>query len=116
MKQLVRCAGELGRIAKILLPAIGKTESSRVVIHVVGDEQIEPTVAVVIEKRRRRAPACVVDSGIRRGDESPIAAIDEQSIRTVIREVDVGKAIVVDVRDGDSDTVLMVYQARQGSD
>ena len=67
-------------------------------LHVVADVQIEPAVTVVVEKRRRDAPAGIVGpAGARDVGERPVAVVVEQLVRAEVGEVEIDAAVVVDV-------------------
>jgi hypothetical protein len=69
---------------------------------VVGDEQVEAAVAVVVEEGTAGAPArpCARDPGAR-GDVGEPAApvVVEELVEPVVGDVDVGAAVVVEVAD-----------------
>src|SRR5262249_44830909 len=69
-------------------------------IDVVGDEEIEPAVAVVIEEGRARAPPRIADARLA-GDvaERPIAVVVEEHRRTERRDEQILIAVVVVVAD-----------------
>jgi hypothetical protein len=75
-------------------------------VSVVHHHQIEPTIAIVVEERRARAPAWIVRTALLRdvGKLSP-TFVQIHLIGTEIREIKIGQAVVVDISDGDAHAV-----------
>src|SRR5207248_10967886 len=72
-------------------------------IHVVGDEQIEPAIAVIIEKGGAGAPSGVIGFCLLRYIcKSAVAVVEPHLIRAEIAEVKIRPAIVVDVANRDA--------------
>ena len=71
-------------------------------VAVVGDVEVEVAVVVVVEERPARRPVGPVDPG-RLADvaERAVAVVQEEDVRAVVAEEDVGVAVVVDVADDD---------------
>lgn len=87
------------------------------VVEVVGDVEVEPAVAVVIEEAGRRAPAGVPDASRRRDVfEAAVAPVAPELVRAVIREVKIDVAIVVDVAGRDAVTITGVAETAFGGD
>ena len=58
-------------------------------IEVAGDEQVQPSVVVVVEKSGRGRPAAGADARLRRHiGESSIAAVAIEGVAPVVRDVD----------------------------
>ena len=74
---------------------------------VVADEQVEPAVAVVVDERRRHAPAAaIVRAGLLRDvGERAVAVVAEQLAAAEAREVEVDAAVVVEVAGRDAHAV-----------
>ena len=67
-------------------------------VQIVRDEQIERTVAVIIDKRGARAPAGARHAGARRDIfEVTAAVVSQQDIAPEVGDVQVGEAVVVEV-------------------
>src|SRR5438094_717254 len=83
------------------------TSSNRaLVIHVVGDDQIEPAVAVVVEEGRGHAPFRTLETRVLRDVfERPVVAVHEQAKTAVFRDHNIRPSVVVDVADGDPHAV-----------
>ena len=84
------------------------------VIHVTPDIQVEKSVQVVVEERRRRGPAVRTDA--RLGGhllEPTVACVAVESIRSEVRDVDVVVTIVVHVTDGHAHAIAGVAEAGQ---
>src|SRR5262249_1132184 len=80
----------------------------RVIVHVTNDDEVEPAVAVKIEKGGRRAPGRNVEPGLLgRVAEGTVALVEKELDPVVLRYEDVQKAVVVDVADGDSHVVAV---------
>ena len=63
-----------------------------------ADEKVEPSVAVVVDKRGRHAPAVVICPALLRDvRERAVAVAAIQLIATEIRDVQVDTAVVVEV-------------------
>ena len=75
---------------------------------VVGDEQIEPAVFVVIEPSRAGGPSAFIRDTSFRGDvgESAVAVVVIEDGAAVASHVEIGIAVVVEVADGDSLAVV----------
>ena len=86
-------------------------------VDVVGDEQIEPPVAVVVEPRRARREAGVADAGgVGHVREAHAAEVMEQAVLAERGDVEIGPAVVVVVAGGGAETVERDAQPRCGSD
>src|SRR5579863_9929612 len=75
--------------------------------HVAGDEEVEMAVVIVIEEARRTAPASGFDA--RFGGyvgEGAVAIIVVEDIFSVVRDVEVGEAIVIVISDSDAHAVV----------
>ncbi len=82
-------------------------------LDVAGDEQVQAAVAVVVEPEGARREPGVADAGLR-GDvfEAAASVVTEQAARAERRDVDVGVAVVVEVRRRDAKPVHLDRQAR----
>jgi len=73
-------------------------------IEVMGDEQIEMAVAVVIDERTTRSPSTLpVEESCVLGDiaEGPVAIIVIQDILSPVRDENVVKAVVIVIGNAD---------------
>ena len=72
-------------------------------IDVIREEQIELSVAVVIEERGRGAPARIIDAGLARHiAKSAAAEVLQLLIGTQIRDIEIHPTVVVEVTGGHS--------------
>ena len=86
-------------------------------LDVVGHEQVEPAVVVVIEPERARGKPRVADAGLRgHVEEMAAAQISEQSIAPERRQVHVDVSVVVVVGGGGPDSVQFDVESRAGGD
>ena len=112
----VRCGGnDAGRV-------FGHGSPREVFRGVVEQEQVETSIAVVIEEHGVRGKAGIVDVVLRGGfGEGAIAVVDEQQIPALLRprpgrsghgDIDVEVTVVVDVDHGDAGRPAMGLDAR----
>ena len=82
------------------------TRPGRVIVQIVGHDEIKPAIAVVIEEARRCAPVQALQPGLL-GDlpEATVALIEEKPRTAELRDQHVGPAVVVDVANGDAHAV-----------
>ena len=67
-------------------------------VDVVGDEQVEPAVAVVVGERRAGRPSRIADAGLLgHVRERPVTVVAIQLVRAVAGDVEVVPAVVVEV-------------------
>ena len=103
-----------GRAVRLLL-AVEAAEHVvlRRPLHVVADEEIEQAVAVEVEPQRRRAErrAAAEAARLRDVDERALAGIAEQPVLADAGDEEVGKAVVVEVADGDAHPVHLHVEA-----
>src|SRR5207247_6318725 len=93
------------------------TDLRRIVVDIVGDDEVEPAVAVVIEEAGRRGPQGVFDSGgLGDVDEGAVAVVAEEADAAVFGNENVGETVVVDVGDGDAHAVTADVEAGAGAD
>jgi hypothetical protein len=88
------------------------------VLQVVADEEIEVAVAVVVEERRRNAPARIIRPALLRDvGKRPVTVVPEQLIRSEDRDVQVD-AVKRNVRVPSAATVRSLRNRRllSGSD
>ena len=85
---------------------------------VVADEQVEPAVAVVVEERRRDAPAArVADAGgFRHVGERAVAVVAEKHGARESRAIQVHEAVVVEVARRDAHAIRPQANPALGSD
>src|SRR6185295_4995664 len=83
-------------------------------LHVPGDEQVEPSVVVVVEEARARAPAGAADAGAG-GDvtEGAVAVVAVEGVATVTGDVEVLEAVVVVVARGHAHAVDVLRHSRE---
>src|SRR5258706_6291950 len=68
-----------------------------------ADIEIEPAVAVVVEKRRGDAPSAVVDTaGLRHVAERAVAVVAPQLVPAEVGQIEIDAAVVVDIAGGDA--------------
>ncbi len=93
------------------------TGPARTVIEIVNDDKIEPTVAIVIDERRRRAPENEIKTG-RACDvsEGAVAIVEEQPRAAVLRNEHIRKAVIVYIADGHTHAITGDVQPRAGAD
>ena len=76
------------------------------VVQVVADEQVEPSVAIGVDERRRDAPGGIVRAaGGRDLDERAVTLVPKHLVGAEAREVQVNPPVVVDVPGGDAHPV-----------
>jgi hypothetical protein len=81
-------------------------------LDVVGNEEIEAAVAVVVEEGGARREAAVADAGFRRDvREAPVAEVAEEAVAAERGEVHVDEAVVVVVGRGDAHAVRLDVEA-----
>ena len=69
-------------------------------IHEVADEQVEPAIVVVVEPDSAGSPSGSGDAGLLGHiGESAVAVVVIENAATVLRDVEVGKAVAVVVAD-----------------
>ena len=97
-RQSARAAlhGDAVELAELAFAELGQRVEPDV--DVVGDEQVEPAVAVVVGERRAGRPPRIADAGLR-GDvrERPVVIVAIQMVRAVAGDVEVVPAVVVEV-------------------
>ena len=85
--------------------------------HVVGDEEIELAVAVVVEPGRARRETGIGDAGLRRHiDERARPRVAKQAIGAERRDVEIGPAVVVVVAGGHAEPVELGRKTRGTGD
>ena len=91
--------------------------AAEIEVHVVGDEQVQRAVAVVVEEGRGDAPPGIVGAGgLRRILEPPSAQVAPEAVRPEVRHVQVGPAVAVVVRGGHAHAVAGGVEARVRGD
>ena len=101
-EQFARRWGKPGRGTVFRSAAGIVTARGGVVVDVVDNTQVEPTVAVVIEERRGRCPLEVDESGFpRHVGEAHASQVQQQFHAVHLGDEEVGLAVVVDVAHGD---------------
>src|SRR6476620_10336064 len=86
-------------------------------VEIVGNEKIQIAIAVVIEKRRARAPQRIADPRfLRHIRESAVAVISKQRLRSEARDQQIEIAVVVVIADGGAHAVGAKRHARLGRD
>ena len=105
------------RVAESEIVAARPSRVARVHTHI-GQEQIEQTVAVIVEKHRAGGVAYISDAGLRRDvAKRAVAEVFEEPIPVAHRrDEEVGIAVVVDVGEGAShrDRVRQFQPRRDG--
>ncbi len=97
-------------LAEVRLAATGLR---RIVVHIIRDKEIEPSIAVVVEEHRRGSPAFILNAGgVRLIFKRAIASVHEEVIGAEAGHVNVWKPVVVDVPHGRSHAVAEQLQAR----
>ena len=90
---------------------------SGVVVEIVRHDQIQPTVPVKIEKRRRRSPTRVVDPrGLGDVDEPALALVQQEPHAAVFGAEHVRQAVVVDVTNRHPHAGTCDIESRTGTD
>ncbi len=119
MIELARCALVGFRRAIGFRCAIERTPqvAFRCPLHVVGNEQVEFAIAVVIQPCRARAEVSIADArGGRHVAELAAAFVMEKVIAVERGDVDVVAAVVVEIADGHAHSVHLHIQAAAGGD
>ena len=92
--------------AVLLVPLVG------VEVHIAGDEQIEPAIAIIVAKGRPARPVAQLHAGLLRGvGEGAIVVVVIEAILAEIGDEQIGPAIVVIVADGYSEAPAVVGHA-----
>ena len=83
------------------------------VVDKVADEQIQPSVIVVIKPHRAGGPARCCDTGFcRHVGEGAVAVVVVKNAMRILRDVEVGEPVAVIVADGDAHAVRVSGHAR----
>src|SRR6202034_2223483 len=86
----------------------------RIPYHVARDQQIQVAVVVVIKKSCRTAPTTSLYAGLGRDvRKGTITIVVVQGVFSVVRDVEVGKAIIVVITDRYTHAVIAVTCVRQ---
>ena len=81
-------------------------------IHIVGDEQIDEAVPIVIHEGGAGAPAILRrNRAVGNVRERSVAIVAIQRVRPEVGDVQIGIAVVVEVRDGDAHAVPAIAHA-----
>src|SRR5262245_44714799 len=70
------------------------------------NEEVEPTVAIEVEKRRRHAPPAVVDSSGRYVGKGPVTPVSKEMVAAKSRDIQIDAAIIVVVANRGAHAVL----------
>src|SRR6185295_7911750 len=86
-------------------------------VEIPGDKQIQPSIAIVIEEGRARAPAFARDASLR-GHITKMtpSVVFEQHVRSEIGDVEIDRAVVVEVAGRDAHPVAADARAALGGD
>ena len=95
---------------RAVIAAAGQAGALLIRLHVpddiIADVQVQPTIAVVVNERRRDAPSRDVSATLLRYvGKRPIAVIAKELVPSEIRHVQIDTAIVVEIRCGDTHAV-----------
>ena len=70
-------------------------------LHIAADEQVQVSIAVVVEESGAAGPAAAADAGrLAHVPKSPVALVVKELVRGEVGEVEIGPAVVVVVPDG----------------
>ena len=107
-------AGEDLGAAVVLTAVLLGAVLGRVVADVAGYVEVEPSVGVVVAKRRRGGPSLAGDArGCGHIFEAAVAQTPVQDVRTVVRDEEIGPAVAVEIRGGESHAVPGIRRARR---
>ena len=84
--------------------------------HVIDNDEVEPTVAIVIQKADGRAPDLLVDAAGGHLLEAALAPIKEEPSPHVFADVDIGQPVVIHVADGHAHAVAGEIESGAGAD
>ena len=107
-------AGEDLGAAVVLTAVLLGAVLGRVVPHVAGYVEVEPSVGVVVAKHRRGGPSLAGDArGCGHLFEAAVAQAPVQDVRTVVRDEQIGPAVAVEIRGRESHAVPGIGRARR---
>src|SRR5687768_12869423 len=95
-------AGKGMRSAEVALPGFIKANAGGIIDHIVCDDEIEPAIAIVIEKAGGNRPQRIIEPGLDELAEGAVRLVAKQPDPAELGDEHVTPAIVVNVTDGDA--------------